>query len=74
MLLCVELGQGMIGFVHYFTHLPVVLVAAHLLGACLVWTATLALLWSLRSRTALGVEDPAVAAPVPADAPAAVRT
>ncbi|WP_250030590.1 COX15/CtaA family protein [Paractinoplanes maris] len=49
-LLVVELGQGLIGFVQYFTHLPVLLVGAHMLGAALVWTSTLAVLWSLRSR------------------------
>ena len=52
-LLIVELAQGLIGFVQYFTHLPVALVAAHMLGASLVWTATLAVLWSLRERPAL---------------------
>ncbi len=37
----VVLSQGAIGFVQYFTHLPVILVGFHLLGACLVWIATL---------------------------------
>jgi cytochrome c oxidase assembly protein subunit 15 len=46
----VELTQGLIGFVQYFTNLPAALVAAHLLGASLVWTSTLAVLWSLRPR------------------------
>ena len=46
----IELSQGLIGFVQYFTHLPVVLVAAHLLGASLVWAGTLAVLLSLRER------------------------
>ncbi|MBW9208779.1 COX15/CtaA family protein [Mumia sp. zg.B53] len=32
-LLAVELGQGLIGFVQYFTDLPIVLVGLHLLGA-----------------------------------------
>ena len=36
MLLGVELGQGLLGFVQYFTGLPVVLVALHLVGACLI--------------------------------------
>ncbi|WP_373871893.1 COX15/CtaA family protein [Actinoplanes regularis] len=49
-LVVVELAQGLVGFVQYFTHLPVVLVACHMLGAGLVWTATLAVLWSLRER------------------------
>ena len=35
-LLGVELAQGLIGFVQYFTDLPVVLVGFHLLGAALV--------------------------------------
>jgi cytochrome c oxidase assembly protein subunit 15 len=52
-LLVIELAQGLIGFVQYFTHLPVVLVAAHMLGASLVWTGTLAVLWSLRERPEL---------------------
>ncbi len=49
-LVVVELAQGLIGFVQYFTHLPVLLVGAHMLGATLVWTATLAVLWSVRAR------------------------
>jgi cytochrome c oxidase assembly protein subunit 15 len=40
-LLVVELAQGLIGFVQYFTGLPVILVGAHLLGACVVWVAAL---------------------------------
>ena len=35
-LLGVELAQGVLGFVQYFTDLPVVLVELHLLGATLV--------------------------------------
>lgn len=52
-LVVVELAQGLIGFVQYFTGLPAVAVAAHLLGACLVWLATIALLWSTRERQPL---------------------
>jgi cytochrome c oxidase assembly protein subunit 15 len=44
LLLAVELAQGLVGFVQYFTHLPPVLVGFHLLGACLVWLAALTLL------------------------------
>jgi cytochrome c oxidase assembly protein subunit 15 len=40
-LVTVELGQGVVGFVQYFTHLPVALVALHMAGACAVWLATL---------------------------------
>ncbi len=49
-LVLVELAQGVIGFVQYFTDLPVLLVGAHMLGATLVWIATLATLRSLRVR------------------------
>ena len=35
-LLGLELGQGLIGFVQYFTDLPIVLVGFHLLGAALI--------------------------------------
>jgi cytochrome c oxidase assembly protein subunit 15 len=49
-LLAVELGQGLIGFVQYFTDLPVLLVGAHMLGACLVWLAALDLLHRTRIR------------------------
>jgi cytochrome c oxidase assembly protein subunit 15 len=51
MLLVVELAQGTIGFVQYFTGLPVVLVAFHLLGAALLAAAMTWLLLSVRDRT-----------------------
>ena len=41
--LIIALGQGSIGYIQYFTGLPEALVAAHLLGATLVWGAA----WSL---------------------------
>jgi cytochrome c oxidase assembly protein subunit 15 len=41
--LLISLSQGLIGYVQYFTGLPEVLVAAHLLGATLVWASA----WSL---------------------------
>ena len=51
-MLGVVLGQGLVGYVQYVTDLPVALVAAHVLGACLVWIATLrVLLASLPTRT-----------------------
>src|SRR5215467_1233368 len=43
-LVLIECAQALIGFVQYFTHLPVILVGAHMLGACLVLLAALALL------------------------------
>jgi len=41
--LLISLSQGLIGYVQYFTGLPEVLVASHLLGATLVWASA----WSL---------------------------
>ena len=58
-LVLVELAQGLVGFVQYFTDLPEILVAVHMLGACLVWIATLGVIWSTRER----VPDPPAAAP-----------
>lgn len=43
-LLGAELGQGVIGYVQYFLHLPAVVVGLHMLGACLVWVAALQIL------------------------------
>jgi len=66
-LIVIELGQGLIGFVQYFTNLPVLLVGAHMLGACLVWVGTLSVLWSLRERPHDKTQP---AAPTPATSPA----
>ncbi|GAA1874214.1 COX15/CtaA family protein [Lapillicoccus jejuensis] len=38
-LLAVELAQGVVGFVQYFTGLPVAVVALHLVGACVLVAA-----------------------------------
>jgi cytochrome c oxidase assembly protein subunit 15 len=55
--------QASLGYVQYFTGLPWVLVAAHLLGACLVWVGV----WRLRlSLTQRGNPTP----PLPASAAA----
>jgi heme a synthase len=48
-LLVVELAQGLIGFVQYLTGLPVLLVGAHMAGACAVWLASLAAYANLRT-------------------------
>jgi cytochrome c oxidase assembly protein subunit 15 len=40
----IALAQGLIGYVQYFTGIPEALVAAHLLGAVLVWIAA----WRIR--------------------------
>jgi cytochrome c oxidase assembly protein subunit 15 len=58
-LLAVELAQGVLGFVQYFTSLPVPLVALHLVGACAVTVAAVHAVLALRDRGPLG----AVAAP-----------
>ena len=50
-LLVVELAQGTIGFVQYFTNLPAALVAFHLLGAALLAAAMTWLVLSVRERT-----------------------
>jgi cytochrome c oxidase assembly protein subunit 15 len=47
-LLIVEVAQGLIGFVQYFTHLPIALVLAHMLGAVLITVYAARLLWSVR--------------------------
>ncbi|WP_172900312.1 COX15/CtaA family protein [Micromonospora echinospora] len=72
-LVAVELSQGLIGFVQYFTHLPALLVGAHMLGSCLVLLATLSVQWSTRERrptpapeTAVETETDARAHPVSA--------
>jgi cytochrome c oxidase assembly protein subunit 15 len=51
-LLVVELAQGVIGFVQYFTGLPVPLVTLHLLGAALLAAAMTWLLLATRERVA----------------------
>ncbi|WP_374198084.1 heme A synthase [Micromonospora sp. PLK6-60] len=69
-LLAVELGQGLIGFVQYFTNLPALLVAAHMLGSCLVLLATLGVLWATRERRPATPPAPAAPAAEPVGAAA----
>jgi heme a synthase len=59
-LLIVELAQGVIGFVQYFTKLPIALVLVHMVGAVLITAFTARLLWSVRGP----------ASDVPVDSPA----
>jgi heme a synthase len=47
-LLVVQLAQGLVGYVQYFTDLPVVLVLVHMLGAVLITAFTARLVWSVR--------------------------
>jgi cytochrome c oxidase assembly protein subunit 15 len=63
-LLVVELAQGVVGFVQYFTHLPIALVLVHMLGAVLITAWTARLLWSVRGP----------ASELPLDAAPAVAT
>ncbi len=64
-LLVVQLAQGLVGFVQYFTGLPVVLVLLHMLGAVLITVATARLVWSVRGPAS---EQPLDAPAVPATA------
>jgi len=61
-LLGVELAQGGIGYLQYFTHVPPLLVGIHMLGACLVWLAALAVLGSLDVRPFRRAAEPATEA------------
>lgn len=49
-LLAISLAQGLIGYVQYFSGLPELLVALHIVGALLVWVGSLDLLHALQSR------------------------
>ena len=51
----VGLVQGLIGYVQYATGLPVVAVALHMLGACLLLVAVTRLLLTLRTRAPLAL-------------------
>jgi len=51
-LLAVEVGQGAIGFVQYFTDLPIVLVGFHMLGAALISAAMTWVLLAVREQPA----------------------
>ncbi|MFH8370775.1 heme A synthase [Streptomyces sp. NPDC018031] len=66
-LFVVLLGQGVIGYVQYFTHLPEVVVGAHMFGSCLVWIAVLRVFLAQRERG----REPAAAAPDEPGGPAA---
>ena len=70
-LLAVELAQGVVGYVQYFTQLPAGLVEVHLVGATATAALTAWLVYSLRDKgplPELPAADPVVerTAPVPA--------
>ena len=56
-LLAIELSQGAVGFVQYFTDLPIALVALHLLGAALTSAGLAWVLVSLRERDSAEAPD-----------------
>jgi cytochrome c oxidase assembly protein subunit 15 len=47
-LVLIQLSQGVIGYVQYFTDLPIVLVLLHMVGAAMITVFTARLVWSLR--------------------------
>jgi heme a synthase len=57
-LLAIELAQGVIGYVQYFTGVPGPLVVAHVLGSALVWIATLRVVFAMRERGEMPVAGP----------------
>lgn len=67
-LLIVLLAQGVVGYVQYFTGVPELLVAAHMLGSSLMWIAVLRLALSLRERPLPTADIPAQADPALATA------
>ena len=79
-LFCVELAQGVVGYVQYFLGVPESLVILHVLGATLVWIATLNVYFTLRTRaneptanaaTTTTSPEPATATPAEAPSPLA---
>lgn len=49
-LFALELAQGVIGYVQYFTGVPAGLVALHMLGSALMWIAALKVVFAMRDR------------------------
>ena len=64
-LLVVQLAQGLVGYVQYFTDLPIALVLAHMLGAVLIAAFTARLVWAVRGPA---TDAPLTAATAPAAA------
>ncbi|MET7776860.1 COX15/CtaA family protein [Streptomyces mirabilis] len=57
-LFLILLGQGVIGYIQYFTDLPEALVGLHMFGSCLVWIGVLRVLLSLRERPEAAAQLP----------------
>lgn len=66
LVLAAMVGQGVIGYVQFFLHLPALLVGIHVFGATLVWSATVWLLHGVRAPVA----EPGIVELVPATAAA----
>jgi cytochrome c oxidase assembly protein subunit 15 len=63
-LLVVQLAQGLVGYVQYFTNLPIALVLVHMAGAVLITAFTARLVWSVRGPASeVPLHSPAQAAP-----------
>jgi heme a synthase len=63
-LLIVQLAQGLVGYVQYFTNLPIVLVLVHMAGAVLITAFTARLIWSVRGPSSeVPLDSAAQAAP-----------
>lgn len=62
-LLAVELAQGVIGYVQYFTDLPIVLVLLHMAGAVLITVYAARLVWAVRGPSSELPLDEDTAAP-----------
>jgi cytochrome c oxidase assembly protein subunit 15 len=56
-LFAVEMGQGVIGYVQYFTGVPAVLVGLHMLGSALLWIAVLRVVFAERVRAGAGAAE-----------------
>jgi heme a synthase len=56
-LFAVEMGQGLIGYVQYFTGVPAVLVGLHMLGSALLWIAVLRVVFAERVRADAGAAE-----------------
>ena len=69
--LYVTLAQGALGYLQYFTGVPWVLVAFHVLGSTLLWVSVLRLTYAIRTRGA--VELPAQPGEARADTTAAAN-
>jgi cytochrome c oxidase assembly protein subunit 15 len=56
-LLIVQLAQGVVGYVQYFTDLPIALVLVHMVGAVLITAFTARLVWSVRGAMTLSLAE-----------------